>query len=40
MLITSLYENTPFHISNVNHASTNNYQVTLTCVKNQGNSLN
>ncbi len=35
-----LCENTPFHNSNVTHGGRNNYQVTLTCTKNQGNTLN
>jgi len=31
---------TPFHKSNITHGHTQNYQVTLTFMKNQGNSLN
>ncbi len=37
--IPKLYENTPFHISNVTHGGRNNYQVTLTFMKNQENTL-
>ncbi len=35
-----LFENTPFHHYNDTHGSTNNYQVSLTFMDNQGNSLN
>jgi len=37
--IPNLFENTPFCFSNITHASRNNYQVTLTFMENQGNSL-
>ena len=33
-------EKTVFHYSNVTHGSTNNYQITLTFMKNEGNPLN
>jgi len=38
--IPKLCENSPFHNSNVIHGGRNNYQVTLTFKKNQGNTLN
>ncbi len=38
--IQKLYENTPFHNSNVTHGGRNNYQVTQTFKENQGNTLN
>ena len=38
--IPKLFENTPFNNSNFNHGGRNNYQVTLTFMKNQGNTLN
>ena len=34
-----MYENPSFHISNVTHGGRNNYQITLTFMKNQGNTL-
>ena len=38
--IPELCENSPFNNSNVTHGGRNNYQVTLTFMKNQGNTLN
>jgi len=35
-----LFENTPFHNSNDTHGGRNNYQVSLTFMENQGNTLN
>ncbi len=37
--IPKLCENTSFHNSNVTHGGRNNYQVTLTFMENQGNTL-
>ena len=34
-----LYENTPFHNFNVNHAGRKNHQVTITFMENDGNTL-
>ena len=38
--ISKLFENTPFHNSNDTHGGRNNYQISLTFMKNQGNPLN
>ena len=38
--IPKLCENSPFHNSNVTHASRNDYKVTFTFMENQVNSLN
>ena len=37
--IPKLCENTAFYNSNVTHVARNNYQVTLTFMENEGNSL-
>ena len=34
-----MYENTPFHNSNVTHAGTKNHQVRITLMENQENTL-
>ncbi len=36
LFIPKLFENTPFCNSNINHGHTNNYQVSLTLLRNQG----
>jgi len=38
--IPKLFENTLFHNSNDTHGGRNNYQISLTFMKNQGNPLN
>ena len=37
--IPKLSENSPLQVSNINDDDRNNYQVTLTCMENPGNSL-